>query len=373
MQQTRASACIRCAGCLTAVYCGPAAIVPRSGGAGEVLQSCTCSSRRTTPQASLTAASRRAWRPNARTDQDCHASSATIARNRCSVAARNDAALLKCRAARRRRRATGTCQNLRRPAAPRRKHSRGAARRRRLDAGRRRSPRAPLRRRARGCRPEGLDAAFLEKAARHAAQTRGTMHKRRCPRDRLHARARPRLCERPRRAGVPVVLVSRDQTKLEALAADLQSEFPDASCEYWPHAGPAELLRQGRGRYSKDVALVVNNVGVGVDYPTHDELDESAQDMITVNCAATAKCAASPYRCSRAGRDYRERGLGVRRAADSLFIALLGHKGRRAAVAELGPRVAPQKRARALRRRTTCPQQDCTRLGRRGTRPRLRP
>ncbi len=70
--------------------------------------------------------------------------------------------------------------------------------------------------------------------------------------------------------GVPVVLVSRDQTKLEALAADLQSEFPDASCRILAHdfAGPAG------GFYAKvadvirrDVALVVNNVGVGVDYP----------------------------------------------------------------------------------------------------------
>ena len=94
--------------------------------------------------------------------------------------------------------------------------------------------------------------------------------------------------------GVPVVLVSRDQTKLEALAADLQSEFPDASCRILAHdfAGPAG------GFYAKvadvirrDVALVVNNVGVGVDYPlTHDELDESMlENMITVNCAATAK------------------------------------------------------------------------------------
>ena len=94
--------------------------------------------------------------------------------------------------------------------------------------------------------------------------------------------------------GVPVVLVSRDQTKLEALAADLQREFPDASCRILAHdfAGPAG------GFYAKvadvirrDVALVVNNVGVGVDYPlTHDELDESMlENMITVNCAATAK------------------------------------------------------------------------------------
>jgi short-subunit dehydrogenase len=112
--------------------------------------------------------------------------------------------------------------------------------------------------------------------------------------------------------GVPVVLVSRDQTKLEALAGDLQSEFPGASCRLIAHdfAGPAggfyakvaEVIR-------RDVALVVNNVGVvcgrrpptprrrraprtqGVDYPlTHDELDESMlENMITVNCCATAK------------------------------------------------------------------------------------
>ena len=65
--------------------------------------------------------------------------------------------------------------------------------------------------------------------------------------------------------GVPVVLVSRDQTKLEALAGDLQSEFPGASCRIIAHdfAGPAG------GFYAKvadvirrDVALVVNNVGV---------------------------------------------------------------------------------------------------------------
>ena len=65
--------------------------------------------------------------------------------------------------------------------------------------------------------------------------------------------------------GVPVVLVSRDQTKLEALAGDLQSEFPDASCRILAHdfAGPAggfyakvaEVIR-------RDVSLVVNNVGV---------------------------------------------------------------------------------------------------------------
>ena len=65
--------------------------------------------------------------------------------------------------------------------------------------------------------------------------------------------------------GVPVVLVSRDQTKLEALAGDLQSEFPGASCRLIAHdfAGPtggfyakvADVLR-------RDVALVVNNVGV---------------------------------------------------------------------------------------------------------------
>ena len=65
--------------------------------------------------------------------------------------------------------------------------------------------------------------------------------------------------------GVPVVLVSRDQTKLEALASDLQSEFPGASCRLIAHdfAGPAggfyakvaEVIR-------RDVALVVNNVGV---------------------------------------------------------------------------------------------------------------
>ena len=94
--------------------------------------------------------------------------------------------------------------------------------------------------------------------------------------------------------GVPVVLVSRDQTKLEALAGDLQSEFPGASCRIIAHdfAGPAggfyakvaEVIR-------RDVALVVNNVGVGVDYPlTHDELDESMLErMISINCLATAK------------------------------------------------------------------------------------
>ena len=94
--------------------------------------------------------------------------------------------------------------------------------------------------------------------------------------------------------GVPVVLVSRDQTKLEALAGDLQSEFPGASCRIIAHdfAGPAG------GFYAKvadvirrDVALVVNNVGVGVDYPlTHDELDESMLErMVSINCLATAE------------------------------------------------------------------------------------
>ena len=120
--------------------------------------------------------------------------------------------------------------------------------------------------------------------------------------------------------GVPVVLVSRDQTKLEALAGDLQSEFPDASCRILAHdfAGPDKKHKVAGGFYDKvadvirrDVALVVNNVGVvcgprprpsyhahrraprtqGVDYPlTHDELDEAMLErMVSINCLATAK------------------------------------------------------------------------------------
>jgi hypothetical protein len=65
--------------------------------------------------------------------------------------------------------------------------------------------------------------------------------------------------------GVPVVLVSRDQTKLERLASDLQREFPGARCRILAHdfGGP------GGGFYAtlaavlrRDVSLVINNVGV---------------------------------------------------------------------------------------------------------------
>ena len=114
--------------------------------------------------------------------------------------------------------------------------------------------RAFVLRRAHGCRPAGLDAAFLEKAARHAAQTRGPCVEGAalvtgCTQGLGRAFARG-LVER----GVPVVLVSRDQTKLEALAGDLQSEFLGASCRN-PSArlrrARRGLLRQGRGRHSK--------------------------------------------------------------------------------------------------------------------------
>ena len=91
-----------------------------------------------------------------------------------------------------------SAQDLRRPAAPRYGYRHSAAPRRRLDAGRRRFARTFVLRRARGCRLKGLDAAFLEKAARHAAQTRGPLRTRCGARHRLHARPRPRLCERPR-------------------------------------------------------------------------------------------------------------------------------------------------------------------------------
>ena len=64
-----------------------------------------------------------------------------------------------------------------------------------LGARERRADRA---RRAHGRRPEGLDAAFLKKAARQAIETRGPLYTRCGARARLHARARPRVRARPR-------------------------------------------------------------------------------------------------------------------------------------------------------------------------------
>ena len=198
--------------------------------------------------------------------------------------------------------------------------------------------------------------------------------------------------------GVPVVLVSRDQTKLEALAADLQSEFPDASCRILAHdfAGPAG------GFYAKvadvirrDVALVVNNVGArrvrpfvratpstpaptqGVDYPlTHDELDESMlENMITVNCAATAKMCrvALPLLAERGGIIV---NVGSGSAAQPTPY-LSHYSATKAFVEQLSRSLDREWRPRNVRvlcaAPYACPQQDCTRLGRRGTRPRLRP
>jgi 17beta-estradiol 17-dehydrogenase / very-long-chain 3-oxoacyl-CoA reductase len=97
------------------------------------------------------------------------------------------------------------------------------------------------------------------------------------------------------RRGFNVVLVSRSQAKLDALAAEIQEHCPEAAAITlavdFAAASDEDYARIAAATRDLDVAVLVNNVGVNSDIPVEfvEEGAARVDAMLAVNVAATVR------------------------------------------------------------------------------------
>lgn len=107
--------------------------------------------------------------------------------------------------------------------------------------------------------------------------------------------------------GFNIVLVSRTQSKLEALASELSGVQTKTLAMDYSKDDDADYARLAELIEGLDVAILINNVGQSHDIPTAfiETEKKELQDIVTINCLGTLKTT----RIIAPGMVQRKRGL----------------------------------------------------------------
>ena len=142
------------------------------------------------------------------------------------------------------------------------------------------------------------------------------------------------FCEELAKKGVPLLLISRTESKLEALASELEdkTEVKYLAVDF-SNATKAKWAEVQKTIEALDVGMLFNNVGVSYPHAQylHELDDETVRQLITVNVDCTTKMTkfVLPGMVSRRGGAIINIGSGAATVlpSDPLYSVYAGTKG----------------------------------------------